>query len=250
MLDSALQIDSFGVSDVGLVREHNEDVLGVYPEQGLFLVADGMGGAAAGEVASAAAGDALAAEVKNWIPLDRLDTDEASRFFRNTVAEINREIYKRAQANPELTGMGTTICALYFLGTEAVVAHVGDSRVYRWRDGVLEHLTKDHSLVAEMAVDEEELDTFPYRHVLTRAIGTNPSVEPTVSTVDVHSNDIFLLCSDGLTNYVTDLDIDAILKRGAPLADRGQALITLANRNGGGDNVTVVLTEISDDLPG
>lgn len=175
-----------------------------------------------------------------------------SLFFRESLIKVNAQIYQRGQDEPSLSGMGTTICALYFLQNQAVVAHVGDSRIYRLRGKRLEQLTEDHSLVAELislgAMKIDEGESFPYRHILTRAIGTHATIEPTVNYLSVEPGDHFLLCSDGLTNYTTDAEIQAILIKELSSDERAQALIDLANEHGGGDNITLVLVHVNDDL--
>lgn len=250
---STYQIDHVGVSDVGLVRGHNEDVWVAYPEQGLFLLADGMGGHAAGEVAAHTSLTLLAHHVAQWKPKGEVTQEEAVAFFRTALIKVNAEIYRQGQEEPALTGMGTTVCLLYFFHTYAVVAHVGDSRVYHVpRGGELTQLTEDHSLVAELVslgtMSAREGDAFPYKHILTRALGTNPLVEPSVQALSVEPGDLFLLCSDGLTNYVTDSEIAAFLLHGS-LEARAERLVSSAKEQGGGDNITVLLVAVQDDLP-
>lgn len=249
-----LQLESFGMTHVGLVREHNEDVWAAYPEQGLFLLADGMGGHACGEIASKEAVKYMHALFDKWNPPVTVVASKAKAFFEEAVVDVNTYIYQQGLIDDELKGMGTTLCALFFLKKEALVTHVGDSRVYRFRAGKLDALTEDHSLVAELialgAVASAEADSFPYKHILTRALGTQPTVEPTLSVVQVEPRDIFLLCSDGLTNYVTSDQISRVLQTDYPINSKGQALVDLAIHNGGGDNVTIILVEVgeSDDL--
>ena len=250
VLFSTFQITSVGMSDIGQVREHNEDVWAAFPDRGLFLLADGMGGHAAGEVAAAGAVDHLQELVKVWHPTKQTTPDEAVVFLREAFTKVNRVIYQEGVADPALAGMGTTLCALYFLQTHVVLAHVGDSRIYLLRNGFLEQLTEDHSLVSEMvelgAIKLEESGSSPYKHILTRAIGTHPNVEPTVNYLSVEEGDCYLMCSDGLTNFISDTEIEATLKQETSLQERAHELIALANAHGGGDNITVVLTTISE----
>lgn len=246
------QIDCAGISDIGLIRDHNEDVWAAYPECGLFVLADGMGGHAAGEIAADESVSYLHELVVKWHPTRQTSPDEAIVFFRDALMKVNSAIYQKGQQEPSLSGMGTTICALYLFQMFAIVAHVGDSRIYRLRKGVLEQLTEDHSLVSELvslgAMKADESETFPYKHILTRAIGTHPTVDPTVNYLKINPHDLYLLCSDGLTNYVNDSQIEAILNQDIPLADHAQSLVDLANEHGGGDNITLVLVKINDDL--
>lgn len=246
------QVDSFGMSDIGLVRDHNEDVWAAYPDSGLFLLADGMGGHAAGEIAAQDSVQYFYELVKQWHPTKQTSPDEAVSFFRESFQKVNASIYQKGQTDHSLSGMGTTLCILYFLRMHAIIAHVGDSRIYRLRAGVLEQLTEDHSLVSELisigAMKPDDAESFPYKHILTRAIGTHTSVEPTVNYLNLQLSDSFLLCSDGLTNYVTDSEIEMILKTEGSLQEHASALINLANEHGGGDNITVVLVQVNEDL--
>lgn len=249
---STYQMDCIGMSDIGLIRDHNEDVWAAYPDQGLFILADGMGGHVAGEIAARNSVQYLYELVKKWRPTKQTSPEEMVSFFRDSLSKVNENIYQKGKNEPSLTGMGTTICALYFFQKYAFVVHVGDSRIYRLRKGRLEQLTEDHSLVAELvslgAMKFEEGKSFPYKHILTRAIGTHPSVEPSVSYLAVRPDDCFLLCSDGLTNYVDDTEIESILDYSSSLEERGRSLVNLANKHGGGDNITLILVKVSDDL--
>lgn len=246
------QIACAGISDIGLVRDHNEDVWAAYPEYGLFVLADGMGGHAAGEIAADESVSYLHELVKKWHPSKHTSPDDAIAFFREALIKVNTAIYQKGQQEPSLSGMGTTICALYFLDMHAILAHVGDSRIYRLRDRTLEQLTEDHSLVSELvslgAMKENESESFPYKHILTRAIGTNSVVEPTVNYLSVYPEDRYLLCSDGLTNYVRDNELEAILNQDLSLDKQAQKLVALANEHGGGDNITLVLVKVNDGL--
>lgn len=252
MYHNIVQLNTFGISDIGLVREHNEDVWAAYPERGLFLLADGMGGHAAGEVAARGAVDHVYELVKQWHPPKQIMPDEAVSFFHDLLKKVNTFVYQKGQENPSLSGMGTTLCLLYLLPAHAIIAHVGDSRIYRFRENHLEQLTEDHSLIAELislgAMKADESETFPYKHILTRAIGTHSLVEPTVNYLTIKPNDCFLLCSDGLTNMISDSDIERVLTSHSSLEESGSALVGLANASGGIDNITLMLVKISDDL--
>lgn len=252
MSHKILQLDSFGITDIGLVRDHNEDVWAAYPDGGLFLLADGMGGHSGGEVAAAKTIEYLHALFSEWKNTQEASASKAKAFFQEAFCKVNAYIYKQGQHDEDLKGMGTTLCSLYFLTKEAIVAHVGDSRIYRFREGALHPLTEDHSLVAELmalgAIESAEADSFPYKHILTRAIGTHLQIEPTVIAVQVEPHDQFLLCSDGLSNYVTAEQITEIMHMDCSLDAKGRALIDQANDNGGGDNVTAVLVEAGYDL--
>ena len=236
-------------SDPGRLRPTNEDAFLADRETGLFAVADGMGGHAAGEVASHLAIEALrAGGSPPAAEPGSADADPASiarKWLASLVEAANRVVFEAARANPEYRGMGTTLTALYLRSPVACYAHVGDSRLYRFRDGRLQQLTRDHTWVREQVdsglLSPAEADRHPYRSVLTRAIGTNESVEVDSSEVDVQTSDLFLLCSDGLTTMLDDDDIAGVLSRGLSLEESTAVLIDEANRRGGYDNITVVL---------
>ena len=232
---------SAGRTDTGRRRRHNEDSYVVRPP--LFAVADGIGGAQAGEVASR-----LAAGV-----LDE-SGGEASGEERlvELVQEANRRVYHRSTEDAALSGMGTTMTVALVDAAAGTVAigHVGDSRAYRIRGGALEQLTDDHSLVQELVrsgkLSPEEADVHPQRSVITRALGTDPDVDVDTFTVETAPGDLYLLCSDGLTDMVSDGEILELVERDRGDLDRAaRALVDAANRGGGEDNITVVVFEIS-----
>jgi PPM family protein phosphatase len=229
-------------SNTGNKRRRNEDSFVVAPP--LFAVADGMGGAQAGEVASKLAAAALE------------DTDLGSAGGKERVValiqEANRRVYERSNADPAASGMGTTLTAALVEGTRVTFGHVGDSRAYLVRDGVIEQLTEDHSLVNELMksgkLSPEEAETHPQRSVITRALGTDPDVDVDTFVIDAQEGDLFLICSDGLTTMVDDDDILALLERSHEDLDRAaKSLVAAANRAGGEDNITVVAFTISAD---
>lgn len=232
--------ESASATDPGRVRQNNEDICFTRDDPGFFAVADGMGGHAAGEVASHIAMDTLVTR------LDEagcaLSADDLARVF----ADANRAILARAAAEPLKRGMGTTLTVLAAVEEgQALVAHVGDSRLYRFRESRLEQLTRDHTWVQEHVdagvLTEENARHHPFASVLTRVLGTTTSATPDIEPVDVIPDDLFLLCSDGLSGMVDDPDIDAILAGRSPLARMAEQLIDAANDNGGLDNVTLVL---------
>ncbi|MGH3039393.1 MAG: Stp1/IreP family PP2C-type Ser/Thr phosphatase [Gaiellaceae bacterium] len=233
---------SAGRTDPGRVRRRNEDTFVLDPP--LFAVADGMGGAQAGEVASRLA----AAAFREFHDADRLAPDER---LQAIIQEANRRIYERARADSDVSGMGTTLTAALLTGGRLTVGHVGDSRAYRVRDGELEQLTEDHSLVGDLMrsgrLTPEEADAHPQRSVITRALGTDPEVSVDTLTVDAEPGDLFLLCSDGLTTMVTDEDILSTLSASPTLDAAARELVQAANAGGGEDNVTVVLFGVEGD---
>jgi protein phosphatase len=228
-------------TDTGRQRQANED--SYLARSPLFVVADGMGGAQAGEVASMTAVQAFEAGLPDGLLEDAL---------QNSIGLANRTIHDRAQSDAALAGMGTTITAASVDSEreEVVIGHVGDSRAYRLRDGILQRLTRDHSLVEEMRrrgqITEEQAEDHPQRSIITRALGPEPEVEVDVQAVPADPGDLFLLCSDGLTTMIGDERIKEIILGATTLEAATRALIDEANRAGGRDNITVVLFQVED----
>jgi serine/threonine protein phosphatase PrpC len=237
-------LDSAGRTDPGRRRRRNEDAYVVAPP--LFAVADGMGGAQAGEVAARLA----TAAFREYHEADELPGEER---LAAIIQEANRRIYERARVDTEVSGMGTTVTAALLEAGRIVIGHVGDSRAYRLRSGRLEQLTDDHSLVADLVrggrISPQEAETHPQRSVITRALGTDPEVDVDSLAVDAESGDVYLICSDGLTTMIGDEEILAILGRAKSLESAGKDLVKAANRRGGEDNVTVVLFTVEADEP-
>ncbi len=237
---------SAGLSDTGRKRRQNEDAYVCEPP--LFAIADGMGGAQAGEVASGLAAAAFEEGAAAIHGEDGVAT---------LVRAANARIFERAVHDPTVAGMGTTatVAVVDESAGTMTLAHVGDSRAYRYRGGALEQLTTDHSLVGELVrsgrLTEDEAAVHPHRSVITRALGTDPDVEVDTLTVEVVPGDLVLLCSDGLSAMVRDEEIARVLEAtGASPREAGEALIAAANAAGGEDNVTVVLFELlSEALP-
>jgi serine/threonine protein phosphatase PrpC len=233
--------DTAGKTDPGRKRRHNEDAFVLDPP--IFAVADGMGGAQAGEVAARIAAGAF----REYHEADELEPPERMSAI---IQEANRRIYERAQSDATASGMGTTVTAAIVESGRVAIGHVGDSRAYRLRDGRLEQLTQDHSLVADLLRDgrltPEEAEAHPQRSVITRALGTDTEVDVDTQTVDVAPGDVFLLCSDGLTTMVSDERILELLQSSSSLEQAAKALVKAANRGGGEDNVTVVLFAVEE----
>jgi PPM family protein phosphatase len=238
----ALRIaEKASLTDVGRQRQSNED--SYLEREPLFAVADGMGGARAGEVASRMAVEAFDASGGS--------SDRPEEMLRGVAREANRRIYEMAQGDSEHAGMGTTLTAALVAGREVAVGHVGDSRLYRLRGGALERLTEDHSLVEELVrqgrLTPEEAETHPQRSIITRALGPEPDVEVETFTDVGRSGDVYLICSDGLSGMVSEAEMTAILEESASLTDAAARLVETANRNGGKDNITVVLFRLESD---
>lgn len=250
-----MKIRSAGSTHVGRVRSSNEDHFGTFDDLALYVVADGMGGHAAGEVASLMAvqtvRDAfLEAAADPTIPTARED-DHGRRLVR-AIEQANQRIYAAGAENQALAGMGTTVAALWVNNDAAYVAHVGDSRVYRLRGTALDQVTADHSLVNDYLsrgiMTPDEAAAHPMKHVLVRALGTAPTVSVDLRRLPLEAGDLFLLCSDGLSNVVPAEDLASILSKpdGSQLSAHCQALIDAANRHGGLDNITAVLVLAGD----
>jgi len=233
-------IEQAGRTDVGRQRSANEDSLVVRPP--LFAVADGMGGAKAGEVASAVAVEAVEAAKESGEP--------AEAQLAGIVREANRRIYDLAVADESRRGMGTTLTLAKLHGDEVSLAHVGDSRAYRMRGGELEQLTRDHSLVAELErsgqITPEAAEHHPQRSIITRALGPEPDVEVDTYTLTGREGDLFLICSDGLTSMISDDEVGSILRSAGSLDEAADALVRAANQSGGKDNITVILFRLGE----
>ncbi|HWY07590.1 MAG TPA: Stp1/IreP family PP2C-type Ser/Thr phosphatase [Candidatus Acidoferrales bacterium] len=254
-----MQIVSSGLSDVGRVRTNNEDSFRIVEALNLFILSDGMGGEAHGEVASAMAVDAVnkycetEKEDSGATVLDEVPANISSqtRRLRQAVAQANFQIFQSAQKNPEQRGMGATITALWLKDTLMSIAHVGDSRAYLLRNGNLQQLTNDHSLVAEQVrrglITPQQAEESEMQSVLLRALGAHPEVEIDVDEVEIIPRDVLLLCSDGLTRMVTEPEIAGALQAETIPSAAGERLIALANENGGIDNVTVIVVRFEDD---
>ena len=237
----ALRIaEKAALTDVGRQRQSNED--SYLEREPLFAVADGMGGARAGEVASRMAVEAFESTAPGDGPEEQL---------RGVAREANRRIYEMAQSDSEHAGMGTTLTAAMVAGRDVAVGHVGDSRLYRFRDGKLERLTEDHSLVEELVrqgrITPEEAETHPQRSIITRALGPEPDVDVETFTHTGRGGDVYLICSDGLSGMVPEEEMVAILDQSLSLKEAAYRLVDAANEAGGKDNITVVLFRLESD---
>jgi len=243
-----------GLTDVGRKRTSNEDAYFLDDDLGLYVVADGMGGHAAGEVASQEAVDTVYGMVKRsrgalkelYPPLVEDDARAACRMMESAVQNATYMVFSMAELDRGKSGMGTTISALMILGAYAVMAQVGDSRIYRVRAGKTEQLTEDHTLIAwqikQGLITPQEAKTSPHRNVITRAVGNRDYVEVDTGLMSLEKGDRFLLCSDGLHGYLRDEDVAPIVALGGQAAVA--RFIELANSRGGKDNITAVLVEL------
>jgi protein phosphatase len=249
----ALRIEVAGETNVGMKRNHNEDSFSILEDSGLYIVADGMGGHASGEVASKMAVESLkeffaatAADPERTWPykMDRSKGYEENRLITG-IKLANLRIYESAQRDARQRGMGTTIVTMFAVEDGVYVAHVGDSRVYRIRDGKIEQLTEDHSLLNDYIkmkrLTAEEIANFPHKNVIVRALGMKDTVKVDTRYEQPRANDVYLLCSDGLSGPVSDDEMLQITTTAPDLKTAASRLIEQANKAGGPDNITVVL---------
>ena len=258
-LSQALEVAT--CTDPGMVRSHNEDSVAADPANGLVVLADGMGGYNAGEVASGMATTVITTEMQQLLAKvqpHEIDPQTnkalAGELVREQVMKANASIYHAAQSQPQYAGMGTTLVVCLFYDNKALVAHLGDSRLYRMRDGELTQVTRDHSLLQEQIdsglITAEQAKHAQHKNLVTKALGIDPSVEPEMHEYDTRPGDIYLLCSDGLPDMVEDDDISMTLEAlGANLKLAAQQLVQMANDNGGKDNVSVILVRVLREYP-
>lgn len=244
------ELASYGSSDIGLVRENNEDVWSSLPEHGFFVLADGLGGCNAGEIAAKEAASFMCTSIEEIFSnkSDSLDTPELARLKKLIMENANRYVHEHSHKKPEYSGMGTTLCSLLFHEKSLIYGHVGDSRIYRLRDNHLEQLTHDHSLenqmIAEGRYTKSDESPFPYQHVVTRTIGTHQEVTAEVNSTPLRTDDVYLMCSDGLTDYVSNEEISTILKDAYSPEQATKNLIERAKLRCSEDNITAVVIRV------
>jgi len=249
------------VTDVGKVRDHNEDAIGTEPDIGLWVLADGMGGYNAGEVASGIAVKTIIDLVTKACKTEkRSDIESGTGYMRQTIVlrdailRANKVINQTAQSQPQCEGMGTTLVASLFYDNRVSIAHVGDSRMYRLRGNRFEQITMDHSLLQELVdrgfYSQEEAQRSTNRNYVTRALGVEANVDVEIQEIEVQKGDYFLMCSDGLPDMVEDEDIHLTISTFSnDVKTVGEQLIKLTNDNGGRDNVSVILVRVADEFP-
>jgi len=260
-LTQVLEIAS--CTDPGMVRSHNEDSIAADAANGLVVLADGMGGYNAGEVASGMATTVIITEMQQILAggstpyqIDpRSNQEIAARLVREQVLKANTSIYQAAQSQPQYAGMGTTLVVCLFYDNRVLVAHLGDSRLYLMRQGSFRQVTRDHSLLQEQIdaglISPEQAKNAQHKNLVTRALGIDPTVEPEIHEYAAKPGDLYLLCSDGLCDMVEDEDISMTLEAlGANLSLAAQQLVQMANDNGGRDNVSVILVRVLREYPG
>lgn len=236
-------------TDRGRVRANNEDAVGVDAQAKLAVLADGMGGYSAGEVAAHMATTFICTEMGRWLAQapPPLAAHDVRRALETCVENANQAIYEAAQSNPQHEGMGTTLVAAVFCGARLILAHVGDSRCYRLRAGVLDQITRDHSWLQEQVdvglLTPQQAALSPGRNLVTRALGVESTVLVEINEFKIESDDLILMCSDGLSEMLSHADITAIAASTASMEDKASRLIAAANANGGRDNISVLLVQ-------
>src|SRR5579862_2913549 len=250
-----------GQTDTGRVREHNEDTIAFDPDIGLLVLADGIGGYNAGEVASGIAVKTIVSLVREQIEREDLNAHDRganlsrpSIILRDAIHRANKIIYQTARSQPQCEGMGTTVVAALFFDNRVTIAHVGDSRMYRQRSDKFEQVTMDHSLLQELVdrgfYSAEEAQRAANKNYVTRALGVEPSVEVEIQEIPVQKGEVYMLCSDGLSDMVEDDDIHLTISTfGANLDTVAKHLVQLSNDNGGKDNISVLLAQVIDSFP-
>ena len=250
-----------GLTDTGKVREHNEDTIAGDADLGLLVLADGMGGYKAGEVASGLAVKTIVTMVREHLERENLQSVDAgsglsrtSIILRDAIHRANKIIYQTAHTQAQCEGMGTTVVAALFFDNRVTIAHVGDSRLYRARGEKFERITMDHSLLQELVdrglYSAEEAQRAANKNYVTRALGVEPSVEVEIREIPVEKDEIFMLCSDGLSDMIEDDDIHLTINTFSDNLDTvAKQLIQLANDNGGRDNISVLMAHVVDAFP-
>ena len=245
-----MSLEFYFALDTGRARSNNEDSVAVDEAHGLAVLADGMGGYNAGEVASHMATSFISAEMGRWLEVaaDKATDVELRRAMDICVENANRAIYDAANADPQYAGMGTTLVVAHVRGNELRIGHVGDSRAYRWRGNALEQITRDHSLLQEQIdaglITPEQAAYSANKNLVTRAVGVEDSVQLETHLHELHAGDVVLMCSDGLTDMLPDSVLARLLQSHDALPAVGQAMIAAANEAGGKDNISLILIRV------
>lgn len=223
-------LESFGISDIGLVRGNNEDIWMELPEKQFFILADGMGGHNAGEIAASLTVESMCNSIQALS--DQASVEETCQFLRGAIAKANTKVFDESLRRSEYAGMGTTLSCFVVKENFLIYAHIGDSRLYRYRDK-LDQLTEDHAPSPPLL-----------RNVITRAIGTHSTILPDIGVISLGSKDIYMLCSDGLSDYVAEEKLSQLLSSSLVLEETGKKLVKAALEKGGNDNITLLLARI------
>lgn len=248
-------ISSYACSNIGLVRTSNEDFFAQLQNENFFIIADGMGGHNAGEVAAKEAVEFICSEIQS-VHNSLRSIDEKKRIIKHLnklINTVNQRIITMSNSNESLKGMGTTLCSSYFKNNYLIYSHVGDSRLYRFRKNKLEQLTADHSLenAAKISPSKKILLNSPRsKKYLTQAIGIHKKITPEIGIESVFHDDIYFLCSDGLTDFVSNDEIKKVLLENDSIDEMTESLIEQAIHRGGKDNITIIMMKVNEDLPG
>ncbi len=252
MLLTPYKFSHFGLSDIGLSRQNNEDVWSHKLDYSFFALADGMGGHKAGEVAAKEAVSFMCSSIEDiFVSTDiHWKISELKSYLKLFMEHTNSWVYHLSKTTQKFHGMGTTLCTILFYEKELILGHVGDSRIYLFRDQRLDQLTKDHSLKNELITQGKFIDTekhpFLHKNILTRAIGSHKTVVPELDVVPVQPGDVYLMCSDGLSDYASDTEIASLIKQEKTPKTVSTALIETAKKNGGNDNITVIIIKVHE----
>lgn len=243
-------------TDTGLVRSHNEDAITICKEAGLAILADGMGGYNAGEVASQMSVDIVSQQIlqkqaSSWMPRMPWQTSISEKWIHDAIVYANQKVIEQADKNPDNFGMGTTIVVALCHQDKLVIGHVGDSRAYLFRDNFLDQITRDHSVLQAQIdaglISQADAHLSPIKNLITRAVGSHEEIEVEVHDHQMKVGDIFVLCSDGLSDMLDQIDIQTVLRdQGNDLDTCCKTLVYLANRQGGFDNISVVLMRVKE----
>lgn len=243
------QVSVYSISDIGLIRQNNEDSWKLLEDAQFFVLADGMGGHQAGEVASKETVERLCVLFQERFDPSNTNLAHAEKCIKEIIQEVNTEIYQMSRENLELRGMGTTLCCILVHPEGLIYGHVGDSRIYRFRHGELEQLTQDHSLLRELIdlgqISEQQAGDFLYKNIITKAIGTEAYVEPTIAHSALEGGDMILMCTDGLSDLVSFEEIQDVMAKTSE-GNIVQLLVKKAKQRGGYDNITVILVKVRD----
>ncbi|NGX34585.1 MAG: putative protein phosphatase 2C-type [Candidatus Anoxychlamydiales bacterium] len=237
------KIEAFGLTDIGHIRKKNEDVFKILEDSFLFSVADGMGGHRAGDIAAMSA----TTHINNLLAktlLSNVSIDQIINHINLAIREANFRVYNLSRSNKDFYGMGTTLCFLYLHSTHAIFAHVGDSRIYHYQKNNFIQLTKDHSLINKLKDQNKDFDKKTCKNVITKAIGTYPKIEPSIDTIPFEIGDIFLMTTDGLTDYISNDHIKKLIEFSKTPKILCENLIKEAKNNGSSDNITVLAVKI------
>jgi len=241
----AKKIDFHGISDIGFIRKKNEDFFKISQDNLLFSIADGMGGHKAGDIAAKEAANHLCNLLLKTINSTH-SIEEIINHIKLAIKETNFRIYNLSKTNKDFLGMGTTLCCLSLHSSSAVFAHIGDSRIYHFQKNNLIQLTKDHSLINKLIDENKNYNIAMHKNIITKAIGTHPTVDPSMGKILFDKNDMFLMCTDGLTDYISNEDIKKKIELNSDCKNLCETLINEAKNNGSSDNITCVVIKIID----